>query len=125
MTTNAENDRRIDYIEFNVGDIERSKRFYGQAFGWTFTDYGPEYCAFEDGRLGGGFTIGEVNGAGGPLIILYASDLVDTQRRIEVAGGSIVKPAYDFPGGSRFHFADPDGYQLAVWTERDEAPTQP
>jgi predicted enzyme related to lactoylglutathione lyase len=123
--TNAENDRRIDYIELNVADVERAKRFYGQAFGWSFTDYGPEYCAFSDGRLGGGFAKGEANGSGGPLVILYATDLADTQRRVEEAGGSIVKPAYDFPGGSRFHFADPDGYQLAVWTEREEAPTQP
>lgn len=123
--TNAENDRRIDYIEFNVADIERSKRFYGQAFGWSFTDYGPEYCAFDDGRMSGGFGIGEARGAGGPLVILYATDLAETQRRVEEAGGSIVKPAYDFPGGSRFHFADPDGYQLAVWTEREEASTRP
>ncbi|CAN5507754.1 VOC family protein [soil metagenome] len=122
---NAENDRRIDYIEFNVSDIERSKRFYGQAFGWSFTDYGPEYCAFDDGRMSGGFAIGEASGSGGPLVILYANDLADTQQRVEEAGGSILKPAYDFPGGSRFHFTDPDGYQLAVWTEREESPTQP
>lgn len=123
--TNAENNRRIDYIEFNVADVERTKSFYGQAFGWSFTDYGPDYCEFRDGRLSGGFAKGEANGSGGPLVILYASDLADAQRRVEEAGGSIVKPAYDFPGGSRFHFADPDGYQLAVWTEREETPTQP
>ena len=51
----SENDRRIDYIEMNVSDIERSKAFYGKAFGWTFKDYGPNYCEFADGRLTGGF----------------------------------------------------------------------
>jgi hypothetical protein len=116
MATKTENDRRIDYVEFNVADVARAKRFYGAAFGWSFKDYGPNYCEFGDGRLTGGFAAGEANSVGGPLVILYADDLEDIQRRIEAAGGRIVKPAYDFPGGRRFHFSDPDGYQLAVWT---------
>jgi uncharacterized protein len=116
--TKSENDRRIDYVEFNVANVARSKRFYGEAFGWSFKDYGPDYCEFADGRLTGGFARGEARGSGGPLVILYANDLRDVQRRIEAAGGAIVKPVYDFPGGRRFHFADPDGYELAVWSAR-------
>lgn len=114
------NDRRIDYIEFVVGDIGRSREFYGSAFGWSFTDYGPEYCSFDDGRLSGGFAMrgegSKGSTAGGPLVILYADDLEDTQRRVEAAGGQIVKPIFSFPGGRRFHFADPDGYELAIWS---------
>jgi predicted enzyme related to lactoylglutathione lyase len=117
---NSENDRRIDYVELNVADVARSKKFYGEAFGWSFKDYGPDYCEFADGRLTGGFAKGEARGGGGPLVILYADDLAAIQRRVAAAGGRIVKPAYDFPGGSRFHFADPDGYELAVWTARAE-----
>jgi predicted enzyme related to lactoylglutathione lyase len=117
-TTKSESDRRIDYVEFNVSDVARSKRFYGEAFGWSFKDYSPDYCEFADGRLTGGFARGEARGSGGPLVILYANDLRDVQRRIEAAGGAIVKPVYDFPGGRRFHFADPDGYELAVWSAR-------
>lgn len=117
-TSPSDNDRRIDYIEFDVADVARAKRFYGDAFGWTFQDYGPAYCEFRDGRLTGGFAAGKARGAGGPLVILYANDLPDSQRRIEAAGGRIVKPVYDFPGGQRFHFADPDGYELAVWSAR-------
>ena len=83
----SENDRRIDYIEFNVGDIKRARTFYGAAFGWRFTDYGPDYCAFDDGRLTGGFAKGDGANPGGPLVILYADDLKETQRRIEQAGG--------------------------------------
>jgi predicted enzyme related to lactoylglutathione lyase len=110
------NDRQIDNIEFNVSDIARSKTFYGAAFGWTFTDFGPVYCEFTDGRLTGGLTtIGPVK-PGGPLVILYADDLAATQKRLEDAGAKIVKPVFEFPGGRRFHFTDPDGYELAVWT---------
>ncbi|GLQ54017.1 VOC family protein [Devosia nitrariae] len=112
------NDQRIDYIELNVADIARSRQFYGDAFGWAFTDYGPDYCEFRDGRLSGGFTtLGEVRSGGGPLVILYAGDLTATLARVKAAGGTIVRPIYTFPGGQRFHFADPDGYELAVYTE--------
>ncbi len=113
----APQDRCIDYIEFNVRDIARSKAFYGEAFGWSFTDYGPGYCEFSDGRMKGGFDASGAVTAGGPLVVLYAADLADLQRRIEAAGGKIVKPAFAFPGGRRFHFTDPDGYELAVWSE--------
>ncbi|MER8865386.1 VOC family protein [Mesorhizobium sp. M0751] len=111
------NDQRIDYVEFNVKDIQRSRDFYGKAFGWTFTDYGPQYCEFNDGRLSGGFAAGPARSGGGPLVILYADDLPGTVKRVEQAGGKIVRPIYGFPGGRRFHFADPDGYELAVYTE--------
>lgn len=110
------NDRQIDNIEFNVSDIERSKAFYGKAFGWRFTEYGPTYCEFTDGRLTGGLTTGEAVSPGGPLVILYADDLAETQARLEALGAQIVKPVFSFPGGRRFHFKDPDGYELAVWS---------
>lgn len=116
MTASA-NDRRIDYIEFVVDDLGRARDFYAAAFGWTMTDYGPDYCAFADGRLEGGFTTQGTPSPGGPLVILYADDLAATQAAIEAAGGRIVKEAFDFPGGRRFHFADPDGYELAVWSK--------
>ncbi len=109
-------DRRIDYVEFLVRDVARAKAFYGAAFGWEFTDYGPDYAGFNDGRLDGGFRKGEPV-PGGPLVITYAHDLADAQRRVEAAGGTIVKPAFAFPGGRRFHYSDPDGYELAVWSE--------
>ncbi len=120
----SSNDQRIDYVEFSVSDIARSREFYGKAFGWSFKDYGPGYCEFNDGRLTGGFALGGnkspggAGKAGGPLVILYATDLAATQGRLEEAGARIVKPPYDFPGGRRFHFADPDGYELAVWSAK-------
>ena len=106
-----------------MSDIARAREFYGTAFGWSFTDYGPEYCEFNDGRLTGGFALAGGGtsrgaGAGGPLVVLYANDLDETQRRVEAAGGRIVRPAFSFPGGRRFHFTDPEGYELAVWSAR-------
>lgn len=110
-------DRCIDYIEFAVTDIARAKAFYGEVFGWRFVDYGPSYCEFTDGRMKGGFeTSGPVT-PGGPLVVLYGDDLEALQARIEAAGGTISKAVFAFPGGRRFHFTDPEGYELAVWTE--------
>ena len=109
-------ERTINYIEFNVTDISRAKDFYGQAFDWTFTDFGPDYCEFNDGHMKGGFdTTGPVT-RGGPLVVLYSADLEDTRARIEKAGGLICKQIFEFPGGRRFHFTDPEGYELAVWS---------
>ena len=114
--TKPREDRRIDYIEFTVADISRSKDFYGKAFGWTFTDYGPNYCEFSDGHMKGGFEVGTVS-PGGPLVVLYGSDLANIRDAVVAAGGTISKPVFEFPGGHRFHFTDPDGHELAVWTE--------
>jgi uncharacterized protein len=112
------NNGRIDYIEFPATDVAKTKAFYEQAFGWKFTDYGPDYTSFEDGRISGGFTKEGKVTRGGPLVVIYASDLAATEKKVRDAGGVIVKDAFSFPGGRRFHFADPSGNELAVWSEK-------
>lgn len=108
----------IDYIELKVKDIARYKAFYGKAFGWTFADYGEEYCEFTDGRMKGGFAKDGSGSGGGPLVILYTKNLEATQQTLETLGARIVKPIFSFPGGRRLHFNDPDGYELAVWSDQ-------
>lgn len=108
---------QIQYVEFMSGDIAAAKAFYSQAFGWEFTDYGPEYAAFNGDYVDGGFASGEAN-PGGPLVILYSHTLEDTLEKVLAAGGKIVKDIFSFPGGRRFQFTDPDGYELAVWSDR-------
>ena len=108
---------RVDYIEFPAIDTTPVKAFYSQVFGWKFEDYGPQYSSFHDGRLSGGFTTQARPAAGGPLVVIYASDLEGVEGKIKAAGGSIVKETFSFPGGRRFHFADPSGNVLAVWSE--------
>ena len=113
----SDHDRRIDYIEFGVTDIARTKQFYQQVFGWTFEDYGPDYTSFQDGRLSGGFTKDAPVRPANPLVVIFATRLEDTEAKIKQAGGKIVKQTYSFPGGRRFHFSDPSGNELAVWTD--------
>ncbi|MES2819213.1 MAG: VOC family protein [Pseudomonadota bacterium] len=114
--SHAEHNHRIDYIEFGATDLARIKQFYSAAFGWTFTDYGPSYTSFNDGRLEGGFCT-EVPVGQSPLVVLYATDLEASLARVQASGGEIRQAIFSFPGGRRFQFADPSGNELAVWSQ--------
>ena len=108
----------VDYVEFTVTSINQAKRFYSAAFGWSFTDYGPAYCGISiGGREFGGLTVAPDVRDGGPLVVLFSTDLDQTLTSVQDAGGRIVKPPFGFPGGRRFHFADPSGNTLAVWSD--------
>lgn len=107
---------QIQYIEFISKDIARAKDFYTKCFDWKFTDYGAEYTAFEGTYVDGGFTSGSPV-KGSILIVLYSDDIESTKNKVISASGTIVKDIFSFPGGRRFQFIDPDGYELAVWSE--------
>jgi uncharacterized protein len=114
------NHHRIDYFELPAGDLAASQRFYSDAFDWKFTDYGPTYAGFgypEAEREAGGISINQEH-TRAPLAILYSEDLEASQKKVEAAHGKIVKPIFSFPGGRRFHFTDPDGNELAVWSDK-------
>ncbi len=117
MQTNP-NQGRVDYLEFPATDIAATKAFYERVFGWKFTDYGPDYTSFEDGRLSGGFWKATAVVRGGVLVVIYAADLTAIEADVTAAGGAIVKPPFAFPGGRRFHFTDPNGNELSVWSEK-------
>ncbi len=111
---------KINYVEFPSKDLEVTKKFFTKAFDWSFVDYGPEYAAFTNEGLDGGFFKSDLNSSfdkGSALIVLYSNELETTQSKIETAGGKIVKPIFSFPGGRRFHFTDPNGNEYAVWSE--------
>jgi predicted enzyme related to lactoylglutathione lyase len=108
---------QIDYIELSANDIAATKHFYSTVFGWKFEDYGPDYTSFFDGRLAGGFARGTSPAGRGILLVIYAADLAVSQQNIKAAGGVISKDTFSFPGGRRFHFTDPNGNELAVWSE--------
>ncbi len=110
----------IDYIEFAVSDMARAQRFYAEAFNWEFTDYGAEYAGIrgQGDREVGGLTVESEVTPGGPLVILYSKDIESTLASVEKAGGQISEGIFDFPGGRRFHFIDPSGNELAVWSDQ-------
>lgn len=113
---------KINYVEFPAKDIDKTKAFFSKAFGWSFVDYGPEYTAFSNEGLDGGFFKSETSSStknGAALVVFYSKGLEQTQSKIENAGGTIIKPIFSFPGGRRFHFTDPNGNEYAAWSDAD------
>ncbi len=111
---------KINYVEFPAADLEATKRFFNKVFGWSFEDYGPEYCAFAGQGTDGGFYKSDKKSAradGSALVVLYSDDLEETEKRVKQAGGRITEEIFSFPGGRRFHFTEPSGNELAVWSE--------
>ena len=107
----------INYIEFKAPDLSIIKDFYSSVFGWEFTDYGPTYTAFSNSGVEGGFEQSDNEIVNGALIVLHHHNLELIQEKVEAAGGKISVPIFSFPGGRRFHFIDPAGNELAIWTE--------
>lgn len=114
MTTHL----KIDYVEFATQDIPATQAFLAKAFGWTFVDYGPDYQAFANAGLEGGIQNDPDHADAAPLVILKADDLEAAEASVKAAGGVIVRPIFSFPGGRRFHFREPGGNELAVWSEK-------
>ncbi|GAB2991079.1 VOC family protein [Psychrosphaera aestuarii] len=113
---------KLNYAEFPAKDLASTKHFFAQAFGWTFVDYGPDYTAFTDQGLDGGFYKSDLNSStanGSALLVLKTNNLEATQATVEKCGGKISTPIFSFPGGRRFHFIEPSGNEFAVWCLED------
>ncbi|GAA1112353.1 VOC family protein [Nocardiopsis composta] len=107
----------LNYVEITVTDLDEAKRFYTEAFGWRFNDYGPGYAGVQgpDGDEVGGLARGDEVRGGGPFVLLFSEDLDRSAQAVTAAGGRVVNGPYPFPGGRRFHFTDPSGNELGVW----------
>ena len=113
---------KINYLEFPAKNLEKTKRFFRDVFGWDFEDYGAEYTAFSNAGLEGGFFKSDLCASsknGSALVVFYSEKLEKTQEKIEKAGGTIIEPIFLFPGGRRFHFSDPSNNEYAVWSDKN------
>jgi uncharacterized protein len=111
---------KLNYVEFPCTSITRTKAFFGQVFGWSFVDYGPDCTSFSNEGLDGGFFKSDLSAAtktGSALLVFYSARLEETLANVANAGGVIVQPIFSFPGGRRFHFTEPSGNEFAVWSE--------
>ncbi|EIO3939941.1 VOC family protein [Vibrio vulnificus] len=111
---------KLNYVELGAKDLESTKSFFSSVFGWDFVDYGPEYSAFSNQGLDGGFFKSDScsqTQTGGALLVFYSADIESTLAKVVQNGGEIARPIFDFPGGCRFHFFEPSGNEFAVWSE--------
>ena len=114
---------KLNYVEFPAKYLSATKAFFSAAFDWSFVDYGPDYVAFSDQGLDGGFFRSEqcsTSATGGALLVFYSADIKATLARVQQHGGIVIKPIFDFPGGCRFHFTEPSGNEFAVWSESQD-----
>ncbi|MBS0462803.1 MAG: VOC family protein [Proteobacteria bacterium] len=110
----------IDYVEFPLADaaaVAASKAFFGQAFGWTYQDWGDTYADTSGSGVGSGLNADREHRPQSPLVVVFTHDLDDTRAKVMAAGATITREIFAFPGGRRFHFREPGGNELAVWAE--------
>jgi len=113
-------DHSIDYLEFPSRNLPTTRAFFTALMGWAYEDYGPDYLAFDDGRMKGGFFRSDAISSvaeGAPLVVFYHSNLEEQQRRVTELGATVTRAIFSFPGGRRFHFAEPGGSEFAIWSE--------
>lgn len=113
---------KINYVELPAKNLSATKDFFSTVFGWSFQDFGPEYSAFSNQGIDGGFFKSELSSStdnGAALIVFYSNNLEATQEKVKKANGDIIKPIFTFPGGRRFHFLEPSGNEFAVWSDID------
>jgi len=111
---------RISYVELPVKNVAGVRDFYARAFGWSFTDFGPDYSATTGGDVDVGLNGSEDHAIAHLLPIVEVKDLEAALESVTAAGGTITVPIFAFPGGRRFHFLDPDGNALGVFVNEPE-----
>lgn len=110
---------QIDYLEFPSRDGLKTRRFFEEAFGWSFVDYGPSYFGLAAVGIDAGVQSDARETSAAPLAVIRTGDLQAALRAVELAGGVVTRPPFDFPGGRRFHFREPGGNEMAVWVSRE------
>jgi uncharacterized protein len=111
----------ITMVEYPSSTAAGSAQFLTDVFGWTATTYGPQYTDVSGGGIAVGFQADPAGQPAGPLLVIEVADLAEARSRLEAAGGVVTREPFDFPGGSRFHFREPGGNELAVWTPAPDA----
>lgn len=112
---------KLNYVEFPSNNLGATKQFFSNVFGWVFEDFGPEYSAFSNAGLAGGFYKSEnksLTANGSALLVFFSDEIENTLLKVESSGGVIERSIFEFPGGCRFHFTEPSGNEFAVWSDK-------
>jgi uncharacterized protein len=110
----------IEYIEFPVSgadELTRTQAFFTHVFGWSYKSWGDDYADTTSSGVGNGLNADATHRPTQPLVVIYSDDIQATRATIIAEGGTITRDIFAFPGGQRFHFKEPGGNELAVWSE--------
>lgn len=111
----------LDFIEFPAKSIDhllKMKSFYSTVFNWSYKDWGDDYSDTKDSGIGSGLNADPSHKSDHPLAVIYVDGIEVSKESVVSAGGKIIRDIFSFPGGRRFHFTDPTGNELAVWSDK-------
>ena len=100
---------RLNYLELPVTETARAKAFYGAAFGWAFSDFGPSYAATTTGDTDVDFQADDLQKTAAALPVIEVADVAAALAAVEAAGGRATMPVFAFPGGGGFISRTPMG----------------
>lgn len=115
------------WIDLSTSTIDGAKKFYGDLFGWTFTDLGEEFGHYHyilrDGAPVGGLmsTVGMICPEGGEIptewgVYLAVDDAEAALQAAEAAGGRVIVPAMPVgDSGTMAVVLDPAGATIGLW----------
>jgi predicted enzyme related to lactoylglutathione lyase len=120
---------KIVHFEIPADDVARAKEFYGAIFGWEIQDVpGMEYTMLrtvavddqrmptEPGAINGGMMQRGQDTPTSPVLTIDVASIDDALKRIEAAGGGVVRSRTEIPGMGAFaYFSDPEGNTLGLW----------
>lgn len=119
--TDANQNNHLSYIEIPARDndnLRQTKDFYHSVFAWHYQDWGNNYSDTKDSGISSGINADAANRPQYPLAIIYSTNLEATRAKVIAGNGKITRDIFTFPGGRRFHFQDPAGNELGVWSDK-------
>ncbi len=110
----------VSWFEVHTPDTGKAKTFYGELFGWTFSEAAPDYSLISLGDqapIGGGLAPLIPEQPPMAIICVQVTDVAETCAKVEELGGKVLTPPATMPDGLAFAYvADPDFGVLGVWT---------
>lgn len=114
----------ICYVEIPAPKLKESGAFYRDVFGWEISLSqlsSQEYWMFNTGKgqLMGGLDPCKPVQNGGVILYLKVVDIDSTLKRINEAGGAVLRSKFEIGKGYGFSalFKDPSGNHLGLWSE--------
>lgn len=107
----------VIHAEIRSTDPDATREFFGELFGWTYSEGAfPGYTFVDIGVDGAPATaIGPVQGGeDAVLFFVGVEDVAATLARAEQLGGRIVQPTQEVPGVSFGVLADAQGHLVGV-----------
>jgi predicted enzyme related to lactoylglutathione lyase len=109
----------IDYFEIPAKEPSKTSGFFSKAFGFGALAYGDEYIEVRDAGVLGGINADKGDQAKHPTLGIRTDDIAAAEKAIVAAGGTVTKPAYEYPGGKRLFFREPGGVEFMVYQPND------